>query len=139
MARLILFIAAFWINFAVFADSNEKLNYYSGSYADALKEAKRQNKLVFIDAYTDWCGWCKKLDRTTFKDTSVIRYMNDYFIVLKLDMENGEGPSIGAKYNVNSFPTLLFLNQDGKEVVRIEGFVNSDEFLSYAKKASKKN
>lgn len=137
MIKFIVFISSLWFNSSVPDGNNEKLNYYSGSYANALKEAKTQNKLVFIDAYTDWCGWCKKLDKTTFKDSSVVQYMNDHFIVLKLDMEHGEGPSIGNKYNVYSYPTLLFLQQDGKEVVRVEGFINAEEFLKYAKNAVK--
>lgn len=50
--------------------SGGKINYFKGSYDNALKEARSNKKLVFVDAYTDWCGWCKKLDRTTFNDTS---------------------------------------------------------------------
>lgn len=111
------------------------LNYYAGTYNEALEEAKLKNKLVFLDAYTDWCGWCRKLDKTTFSNASVISYLNDNFVIMKVNIEKGDGPALRSKYSVNSYPTLLFINSKGKEVHRISGYVDATDFLVEAEQA----
>src|SRR5687767_13838353 len=61
----------------------------------SLRQASRQNKLVLVDVYTDWCGWCKKLDKDTYSDPSVISFLNSGFVCLKVDAEDGgEGEAL---------------------------------------------
>lgn len=103
----------------------------------ALKLAEEQNKLVFIDAYTTWCGPCKKMARTTFMNEEVAAYFNENFINLKVDMEKGEGPKLEKKYGIHSYPTLLFLNADGSQKKKVIGFHQSAEFLRVAKRVNK--
>lgn len=112
-----------------------ELNYFKGTFSEALTESSKQNKPVFMDAYTNWCGWCKKLDRTTFADKEVSDYLNQNFIVLKVNMEEGEGFDLADKYGINSFPTLLFIDEKGKAFHGIGGYANASEFLKEAQKA----
>jgi thioredoxin-related protein len=57
------------------------------SFEEAVKLNDAKPKRIFIDTYTEWCGWCKKMDAATFKDPAVIKYMNDNFYAVKLDAE----------------------------------------------------
>ena len=135
--KKIVVLPLFVVGFAFFsafvhapsAGAGAGINYFNGTLADALKASKKQGKPVFIDAYTDWCGWCKKLDKSTFSDAKVIDALNAKFIVIKMNMEQGEGPAVGEKYGVDSYPTLLYFDAKGIEIHRIRGFVRPDEFL----------
>lgn len=78
------FITPNKINEATVADADE-IKWYSWEEAMAL--SKENPKKIFVDVYTDWCGWCKKMDATTFKDADVVKYMNENFYAIKLDAE----------------------------------------------------
>ena len=82
-----------------------------------LAKAKKEGKLVFIDCYTSWCGPCKMLAREVFANDTVGSFFNRHFVNMKMDMERGDGPQMARRYQVGSYPTLLFINPDSKEVV----------------------
>ncbi|MFY8033451.1 MAG: thioredoxin family protein [Flexibacteraceae bacterium] len=117
--------------------SAEGLKFFTGTFEEALKASKKQNKPVFIDAYTDWCGWCKKMDKSTFADAKVVEELNSKFIVVKMNMEQGEGPGIAQKYGIQGYPTFLFFDEKGKEIHRIVGFVKADKFITESQTALK--
>lgn len=101
------------------------------TFEEALKQAKKTKKLIFIDAYTEWCGPCKRMAATTFKDKAVGAIFNSKFINLKIEMEKSEmGPEIARRYKVRAYPTLLFIDGDGKEVHRLLGLHTADQFLN---------
>ncbi len=91
--------------------------------------AAQEKKLIFIDAYTDWCVWCKVMDKETFSDSAVANFMNEKFVPVHYEMETGFGMMMSAKYRVNAFPTFLIFTPDGKLVNRIIGYHKSKEFL----------
>lgn len=100
-----------------------------------MKLAKKQNKLIFIDAYTDWCGPCKMLSSRTFTDANVGTFFNEKFINLKIEMEkDADGAEIMRRYRVQAYPTLLFVDGNGKLTHTIMGFRNADALLAEAKK-----
>lgn len=99
------------------------------TFNQALQEAKGANKLLFIDCYTTWCGPCKMLSNVVFKDSLVADYFNRSFINLKMDMEKGEGSNLRQKYDVRGYPTLLFLDAEGKVVHRLLGASKAPELL----------
>ncbi len=99
--------------------------------------AKKENKLIFIDAYTTWCGPCKLMSKTVFKEKAVGDYYNAHYINLKVDMETGEGLFLGKKYNVTGYPTFLYIKPDGSLVKKTMGATSSDKFIGYAKQAKK--
>ena len=57
------------------------------SWQEAVELNKKQPKKLFVDVYTDWCGWCKRMDATTFTDPEVVQYMNEHFYAVKLNAE----------------------------------------------------
>ncbi len=87
----------------------------------ALERAKAENKMVFIDFYTSWCLPCKLMDEDVFTDKAFGDYMNQHFISVKIDAEQGNGPNLAALYEVKSYPTLLFVDLNGRVKSRKEG------------------
>ncbi len=85
-------------------------------FSDILAMAKSQKKLVFMDAYTVWCGPCKWMSANIFTNDSVARFYNDNFICTKFDMEKGEGLELRSRYEVKAYPTLLFIDGDGNMI-----------------------
>lgn len=66
--------------------AQEKIEWLS--FEEAISKCKKDPRKIFIDVYTDWCGWCKKMDRSTFSDPEVIKYMNAYYYAVKFDAES---------------------------------------------------
>ena len=114
------------------------IDFFHGSWDELLKKARQEGKLVFVDVYTDWCGPCKIMASTTFKQPDVGAYFNKNFINYKLDAEDEEqnGIELSEKYQVQAFPTLLFLDSSGGLKHRVEGFQDSMEFVKSAKIAT---
>ncbi len=103
--------------------------------ADALKKAKAESKIVFMDAYTTWCGPCKMMAARVFPDSAVGALFNSKFVNLKMDMEKGEGPALALRYGVEYYPSLLFLNAEGALVHKAVGYHNAEDFIKLAKTA----
>lgn len=103
---------------------------------DELKAmAKASGKLIFLDAYASWCGPCKWMAKQTFTQKDVGNYFNSQFINAKIDMEVGEGVLIASTYKVDAYPTLLFIDGNGKQVHRVVGALEAAELLDAAKVA----
>ena len=92
-------------------------NFRSISYAEALEAAKVENKLVFIDFYTEWCGPCKVMARDVFPQKKLGDFMNTHFVCIKLDAEK-EGKDAAEQYNIESYPTFVVIDAKGKELYR---------------------
>ena len=98
------------------------------SYTDVLHKAG--DKLVLVQFYTDWWSWCKRLDADTFPDKRVIDLTKKYYLALKVNAEENDGPDLKVQYNIQGFPTTVFINADGEEVDRIVGYLPPDKFAA---------
>ena len=103
-----------------------QIDFKRGNWKDVLAEAKARHKLIFVDIYTDWCGPCKMLNNSTFKDVKAGEFFNANFVNIKIDMEKGEGPAFAMKYSVRAYPTLLFINAKGEVVHKTLGYKDAD-------------
>lgn len=101
-----------------------------------LNKAKASNKIVFVDAYTTWCGPCKRMAKDVFPLKAVGDVYNAAFVNVKMEMEHGEGPSVGKRYGVKAYPTYLFVDGDGNLVHRGLGMIPTDKFIALAKAAT---
>jgi thiol:disulfide interchange protein len=139
-----LFIAITAIGLvAVFAFKYQKVDFKSSAdggivfeienWEEALKIAKKENKLIFLDVYATWCGPCKQLKKNTFSDPHVGAFYNQNFINVAFNGENEEGLSLMKKYHLTGYPSLLFIDGDGKVVKQTGGYHNPDEFLALGK------
>ena len=114
------------------------IQFFKGTWEDALAKAKKEDKLIFLDAYTSWCGWCKKLDAYTLSDKAVGDYFNKNFINVHMDMEKStEGPRLSRKFGIKGYPALFFIN--GTEEVKhfVSGYVVPEKIITEGKKAVK--
>lgn len=128
----------FLILVAVQTSYAQGIQFFEGTWAEALSEAKRQDKLIFIDAYATWCGPCKRMAKEVFPQQEVGQFFNRYFINLKLDMERGEGLIFREQYPVAAFPTLYFINGNGEVVHRVVGAQSADALLRLGQFALRK-
>ncbi|MBB6370630.1 thioredoxin family protein [Chryseobacterium shigense] len=131
MKKLALFSSIF-IGALAFAQG---IKFEDSNFSAILAKAKKENKLIFIDAYASWCGPCKLMVKNIFPLQTVGDFYNSHFINAKIDMEKGEGIGLAKKYNVKAFPTYLFINGDGEEVHRTLGYVEEKDFIQFAKDA----
>ncbi|MDQ0593304.1 thioredoxin-related protein [Chryseobacterium ginsenosidimutans] len=131
MKKLSIFSALFIGAFAL----AQGIKFEDTNFTTILAKAKKENKLVFIDAYASWCGPCKLMVKNVFPQKPVGDYYNAHFVNAKIDMEKGEGVDLAKKYNVKAFPTYLFVDGNGEVVHRTLGYVEENDFIQFAKDA----
>ena len=110
------------------AEDHGKLPWFEGTFAEVLAKAEAENKLVFIDFWADWCGWCKRLDKDTFSDDAVVATMKD-FLCFSVDTESETGQPIAERFSVRPLPTLIVLEPDGTVRDRWSGYLPPDGFI----------
>jgi len=104
----------------------------TGSPLDlARREAAPRHALVVVDFYTDWCAWCRVLDHEVYPDPAVRRQL-DRAVFLRLDAER-EGADAARRYRVDGFPTIVFIDPEGREIGRIRGFYPAPQFAERAR------
>ena len=104
-------------------------NFRHISFREAVAAAKQENKLVFIDFYTDWCGPCKMMARDVFPQKKVGEFFNEKFVCVKLNAEK-EGKELATRFVVKAYPTFLVLDSDEKVRLEIKGAMDADAFIA---------
>lgn len=112
-----------------------QIKFEDGTWAELLAKAKAQNKPIFVDAYTTWCGPCKEMALSVFPDAAVAKHYNQHFVNVKIDMEAGEGPDLEKAWQVVAYPTFLYFAPDGRELHRSVGSLSKDKFVQLAQDA----
>uniref|UniRef100_UPI00321728BB thioredoxin family protein n=1 Tax=uncultured Draconibacterium sp. TaxID=1573823 RepID=UPI00321728BB len=130
------FIYTILILFAVsLSAAAQGINFEHSSLEEAIKKAKDENKILFIDGYAVWCGPCKKMASTVFKDEEVGKFFDENLIALKVDVERGEGPMIKRRYGITALPGYVFIDGDGLVVYRFGAYMQKDAFMKEVKLA----
>ncbi len=134
-------------------EASLEVNWLSWEEAVALVDEGTSDKKVFIDVYTDWCGWCKRMDKDTFQNPEVARYMNDNFYMVKLDGEEKNPiefrgktykfvPSGRKGYHELaaallqgrlSYPTVVFMDEELNMLSPVPGYQKPKPFLNIAR------
>jgi len=120
------------------ADAGKQIIFIENAWDEALKQAAAQHKYIFVDAYATWCGPCKMLKATTFKNNKAAVFYNKNFINVALDMEKGQGPQLAAQWGLQAYPTLIIFNAAGKPVLGTVGFIKADDLIKFGQAALKK-
>jgi len=113
--------------------SEPGIQFTEASWKEVLKRAKAEKKVIFLDAYASWCGPCKLLQKKVFTQKDVGDYFNGKFINVKMDMEKGEGPALSQVYPLEAYPTLLFIDGNGRVLKKVIGYQSPENLLSIGK------
>jgi thioredoxin-related protein len=132
-------ISGLFIFIAIFTFAQDEIQFMDIPFKDLIAKAKKENKLVFIDAYASWCGPCKMMEKNVFNKKSVGDFYNKNFVNARIDMEKGEGREVAQKFGVRSYPTYLFLNGDGELVSQNYGYMEEGIFLTMAQDINSPN
>ena len=103
-----------------------------------LEAARAQHRPILVDVYTDWCGWCKRMDRDVYASPGVNAYLVSHFVTVKLNAEGGElvsyqgrnysGRTLAAAFGIDSYPTTVFLSATGDRLVNVPGYIEPGRF-----------
>ncbi|MGB5386816.1 MAG: DUF255 domain-containing protein [Eudoraea sp.] len=146
-------ILVVFIGLLSFTSSAQKVNWLSWNEAASLAATDKNPKKIFVDVYTDWCGWCKKMDKDTFQNAEVAEYMTSNFYMVKLDGEGKEPidfkgktykyvPSGKRGYHEFaaallqgrlSYPTVVFMDAQFNMLSPVPGYQKPDPFLNIAR------
>lgn len=118
-------------------DDNQTITWLT--IEEVEEKVKKEPRMVFVDVYTDWCGWCKRMDKATFADPSVAAYVNKHFYAVKMNAE-GKTPvtflgqtvspaELSRAMGVKGYPTVVFIDAGFKSVQPISGYRGPDEFI----------
>ena len=105
------------------------IRFETGGLQEALAKARKENKAVFVDCYTSWCGPCKMMSSKVFPDKQAGDFFNPRFISLKIDMEKDEGKELAQKWGIRAFPTYLILDPQGEIVYTSMGYIAVEELI----------
>lgn len=120
------------------AKAQEKIEWMK--FEDAIAATESSPKMLLVDVYTDWCGWCKKMDKETFTDPSVIKYVNDTFYAVKLNAEDMDRAfdfkgkkyteaEMAAAMRVNSYPNFVIIDPTLQNITQLPGYRTAPQFL----------
>lgn len=112
------------------------IKFFQGSFQQAMEEAKKQHKPLFIDFYAVWCGPCKRMAKTIFTQDSIGNYFNQKFVSIQIDAEKPENVDIAKQYKVEAFPTLAFIGNDGKAISVSVGAMSASELMEAGRTAA---
>jgi thioredoxin-related protein len=140
MIKSIFAVLSIFILFS-FTDPTETVNWVS--LAEAQQKIKSEPRTIFIDFSAEWCGWCKVMDKNTFSDASVAKYMNENYYSVRLDYDSTEKldffgdkltpKELGTKYKVPGLPTILLVSHDNRKSKTLVGYKKPEPFLSRLK------
>ncbi len=128
-ATLIFFLA---FSLGVFAQG---IDFFHGTWQEALEAAKKQDRIIFVDAFAVWCGPCKRMANDVFTNERVGEFYNANCVNVKLDMERGEGLEFRKKYPVSAFPTLFYIDYNGEVVTQMRGAQDVNGFINLGQQA----
>ena len=147
------YISLVFIGLWAFNASAQEVEWISWKEASELAVTEENPKKIFIDVYTDWCGWCKKMDKDTFQNAQVAEYMSKNFYMVKMDGEGKEPLEYKGKiYNFvpsgrkgyhefaaalmqgrMSYPTVIFLDEKLEMLSPVPGYQKPKPFLKIAR------
>lgn len=109
------------------------------TFEQGLAASKKEKKMMVVDFYTDWCGWCKVMDKETYGHESIIKFAKEKLVLVKVNAESNEKTrfrekdytyrELAAAFGVNGYPATAFIDANGEVLTLVSGYVPADKFL----------
>lgn len=106
--------------------------FTSHNWKSVVVEAKKDDRLIFVDIFTTWCSPCRQMDKDVFSRTDVGAAYNKSFVNWKVDAEQQEGEIVQKRYDVNAYPTFLFLEPSGQLIYKHIGMATAEDMIRMA-------
>jgi thioredoxin-related protein len=103
--------------------------------SDVLAQAKKENKWIYMDVGAKWCVPCQIMKKEVYTHKPTADFFNKNFITYLVDGEKGEGPDLRVIFNINSYPTLLFIDERGREMMKMESGIGATALMDFGKSA----
>lgn len=104
-----------------------------------LDEARRTGRPVLVDVYTDWCGWCRRMEAEVYSRPEIREYLSTRFVAVRINAEASDAAryegraftsrTLAARFGVSGYPTTVFLRPDGQHLVNVPGYMGGERFL----------
>jgi thioredoxin-related protein len=141
LALILVPVLIISVSVLIFSSSAGELKWHSFDSAIALNKSNK--KKIIIDVYTNWCGWCKKMDSSTYKDAEIINYLDKKYLAVKLNAESDsklfyEGVNyteqqFSGAIGITGYPATVFMDENCKIITIVPGYLQPKQFLSIAK------
>lgn len=116
---------------------NEQVTWLT--FEKGLAASKKEKKMLVVDFYTDWCGWCKVMDKETYGHENVVKFAKEKLVLVKVNAESNEKTrfrekdytyrELAAAFGVNGYPATAFIDANGEVLTVVSGYVPADQFL----------
>lgn len=123
--------------------TEKKVETSWSSFEEGIEQAKKSNKKIMLDIYTDWCGWCKKLDKEVYANKDVAKYLGNNYVSIKINAESSKKFKFKGKeyteaqlaqgFGATGYPTIVFLKADSDMITKLGGYVEPERFLKILK------
>jgi thioredoxin-related protein len=137
--RRSLVVAAFAAMVVLAAGARPALAVDWKHWNEGLAAAGRTGRPVIVDVYTDWCGWCRRMDNEVYARPEVSEYLEKHFVTIRLNAESNEpttwqgttrtAKALAAKFDVSGYPTTIFLTSEGEHLANAPGYIKADRFM----------
>jgi len=136
---VITLIVTIWFSYALYDQNKDSqamkvlnesgMNFHQGTFSEALDKAKSSRSVIMINFYSSWCNVCRKMKTEVFRNPRVNNFYNKNFINMALNIDKEPGKSLAKKFDVEAYPTILFVDEDSKTIRKVVGFRDVDSFL----------
>jgi thioredoxin-related protein len=133
-----LLLASFLMMATSLSLGGEKSNLHWMSFDEAVGEAKKTDKKILIDVYTDWCGWCKRMDSQTYSNKDVESYLSQKYVLVKLNAESSRKlhyngaqyteQELAGAFGISGYPSTIFLKSTSEAITVLPGFADAPQF-----------
>lgn len=136
--QLIAFLVVVMV-FSVGAGDKDKKEIQWLDFEAAVAAAKKHNRVLVVDFYTDWCGWCKVMDKKTYGDPKIIDYAHKNLIMSKVNAESSQMTSfkktkvsyrqLAQGFQIRGYPATIFIDENGEFMTAVSGYLSANDFM----------